>query len=131
MRGALLPDTRCRLLLVLALGVLAAGCDRAIPEPAAHAVPAAPPAVVLAPNRSAETTAASAYVAHAQTQTPDPAWLAAAREDPDPNVRRHALEAWAQHPGESLDPVTYALVDPDETVRARAQELVEESLARR
>jgi len=43
----------------------------------------------------------------------------------------HALEAWAQQPGESLDPATYALVDPDETVRARAQELVDEQLARR
>jgi len=57
--------------------------------------------------------------------------LAAAQEDPDPNVRMHALEAWAQQPGESLDPATYALVDPDETVRARAQELVDEQLARR
>jgi hypothetical protein len=85
---------------------------------------------VPAPARSAQT-AAAAYVERAQTQTPDPAWLAAAREDPDPNVRMHALEAWAQHPGESLDPATYALVDPDETVRARAQELVEETLARR
>jgi hypothetical protein len=66
-----------------------------------------------------------------QTQKPDPAWLAAAREDSDPNVRLHALNAWAQHPGESLDPATYALVDPDEAVRARAQELVEEQLARR
>ena len=81
----------------------------------------------------AQTTAASAfrYGERMQTQTPDDAWLAAAREDPDPNVRLHALGTWAQHPGESLDPVTYALVDPDETVRARAQELVEEQLARR
>jgi HEAT repeat protein len=63
--------------------------------------------------------------------TSDAAWLAAAREDPDPNVRRHALETWAKQPGESLDPVTYALVDPDETVRARAQALLEEALARR
>ena len=131
MRGALLPDPRCRLLFVLALGVLAAGCDRAIPEPSARAAPLARPAVVHASDRSAQTTAASAYGERAPTQTPDPAWLAAAREDPDPNVRRHALEAWAQHPGESLNPVTYALVDPDETVRARAQELVEERLARR
>ena len=61
----------------------------------------------------------------------DPAWLAAARDDPDPNVRLHALGTWAQYAGESLDPVTYALVDPDETVRARAQELMEEALARR
>jgi hypothetical protein len=127
----LLPDTRCRLLFVLALGVLAAGCDRAIPEPAARAAPAAPPMVAHTPDRSAQTTAASAYGERAQTQTPDPAWLAAAREDPDPNVRMHALEAWAQHPGESLDPVTYALVDSDEAVRTRAQELVEERLARR
>jgi len=132
-RGALLPDTRCRLLFALALGVLAAGCDRAIPEPSARAAPLARPAVAHAPERSSQTTAASAfrYDERMQPQTPDPTWLAAAREDPDPNMRRHALETWAQHPGESLDPATYALVDPDETVRARAQELVEEALARR
>lgn len=83
--------------------------------------------------RSAQTTAASAfrYGERTRTQTPDPAWLAAAREDPDPNVRLHALGAWAQHPGESLDPVTYALVDPDESVRARAQEVLEQELVRR
>ena len=120
-------------MFVLALGVLAAGCGRAIPEPSARAATRAAPAVAHAPERSAQTTAASAfrYGERAQTQTPDPAWLAAAREDPDPNVRLHALGTWAQHPGESLDPVTYALVDPDEAVRARAQELVEEALARR
>jgi hypothetical protein len=133
LRGALAPDARCRLLYVLALGVLAAGCDRATPEPAARVAPLAWPAVAHAPERLAHTTAAPTFRdgERAQTQTPDPAWLAAAREDPDPNVRMHALEAWAQHPGESLDPATYALVDPDETVRARAQELVEEQLARR
>lgn len=54
-----------------------------------------------------------------------------ARDDPDPNVRLHALEAWARHPGVSLDPATYALVDPDEAVRARAQELFEQELDRR
>jgi hypothetical protein len=111
--------------------VLVAGCGRAIPEPSARAAPLARPATAHAPDRSTQTTAASAYVARAQTQTPDDAWLAAAREDPDPNVRMHALEAWAQHPGESLDPATDALVDPDETVRTRAQELVEQELARR
>jgi hypothetical protein len=132
-RCALPPDTRCRLLYVLALGVLAAGCDRATLEPSVRAAPLARLAVVHAPERSGPTAAAPAfrYGERAQAQTPDAAWLAAAREDPDPNVRMHALEAWAQHPGESLDPATYALVDPDETVRARAQELVEEALARR
>jgi hypothetical protein len=38
---------------------------------------------------------------------------------------------WAQHPGDKFDPVTYGLVDPDESVRARAQELLEAVLARR
>ena len=87
--------------------------------------------VAHAPERLAQTTATSAFQYREPSQTPDDAWLAAAREDPDPNVRLHALGTWAQHPGESLDPVTYALVDPDETVRARAQELLEQELARR
>jgi hypothetical protein len=46
-------------------------------------------------------------------------------------VRIQALDAWARQPGASLDPVTYALVDPDASVRARAQEVLEEELARR
>lgn len=50
---------------------------------------------------------------------------------PDPAIRLYALEAWALDPGERLDPVTHALVDPDESVRARAQELLEEMLAQR
>jgi len=110
-----------------------AGCGRAIPEPSAPTAARAAPAVAHPPERLAKITAAPAfrYGERTQAQTPDPAWLAAAQEDPDPNVRLHALGTWAQHPGESLDPVTYALVDPDETVRARAQELLEEALARR
>jgi len=58
----------------------------------------------------------------------EPAWLTEARNDPDPHVRLQAIETWAINPGDSLDPVTYALVDPDETIRARAQELFEEAL---
>ena len=50
---------------------------------------------------------------------------------PDFQVRLQGLEAWAQHPGTTLDAVTYALVDPEESVRARAQEVFEEELARR
>jgi hypothetical protein len=53
-----------------------------------------------------------------------------AGSDLDPEGRLNALEAWRRDPGESLDPVTSALVDPDERVRARAQELFEEALAR-
>jgi hypothetical protein len=50
---------------------------------------------------------------------------------PDPQVRITALEEWAQHrAGDSVEPLTHALVDPDEQVRARAQALWEQALAR-
>lgn len=58
------------------------------------------------------------------------AWYAAAREHPDVSVRLQALDHWAQQPGESLDPVTYALVDGDEDVRARAQDVWAQQLTR-
>ena len=45
-------------------------------------------------------------------------------------VRLQALDQWAQQPGASLDPVTYALVDGDEAVRARAQDLYTQQLTR-
>jgi hypothetical protein len=57
-------------------------------------------------------------------------WFAEVREHPDVTVRLQALELWAQHPGDALDPVTYALVDEDEHVRARAQELWEQQVTR-
>ena len=48
---------------------------------------------------------------------------------PDPQARIAALEEWAvQREGPGVDPLTYALVDPDEGVRTRAQELFEEAL---
>jgi hypothetical protein len=69
---------------------------------------------------------------HAEpAETGQPPKLVAALNDPDPRVRIRALETWAKHPGEDLNPVTYALIDPDESVRARAQELLEAVLARR
>ena len=61
----------------------------------------------------------------------EPVWLTQVLKDPDPRMRLHAIETWAIKPGKTLDPVTYALVDPDETVRARAQELLEQELERR
>lgn len=57
-------------------------------------------------------------------------WYEAARESPDVSVRLQALETWAHRPGDSLDPVTYGLVDEDDTVRARAQTLYEQQLVR-
>jgi hypothetical protein len=57
-------------------------------------------------------------------------WYAEARESPDVPVRLQALEVWAQQPKEAIDPVTYALVDEDEQVRTRAQELYDQQLMR-
>ncbi|PYM31660.1 MAG: hypothetical protein DME15_16955 [Candidatus Rokuibacteriota bacterium] len=45
----------------------------------------------------------------------------------DSQVRITALEQWAQPGGDSLDPLTNAMVDPYEQVRARAQALWEEA----
>lgn len=55
-------------------------------------------------------------------------WFEAVRENPDTTVRLQALALWAEQPGEGIDPLTYALVDEDEQVRARAEELWEEQL---
>ena len=65
-----------------------------------------------------------------QTEDPPP-WLAELLQAPDPNVRIQGLDAWARQPTASLDLVTHALVDPDESVRARAQELFEQELVQR
>jgi hypothetical protein len=55
--------------------------------------------------------------------------VTAALQDPDPGVRLKALEEWAQHPGGySIDPLAQALVDPDESVRVRAQQLFDHAL---
>jgi HEAT repeat protein len=50
----------------------------------------------------------------------------------EPAVRIEALENWAAQGAETpLDPLTHALVDEDESVRARAQALVERVWAAR
>ncbi len=87
------------------------------------------------PGSSAHHTAAAT---HSPTDRPTPApgldpevfqqeawskWYEAARDSPEVSVRLQALETWAQQPGGSLDPITYGLVDQDESVRERAQEL--------
>lgn len=121
----MLADPTHRLLLVLTLVLILAGCGRSFPEQSVAAAARTTPAVQCARVNVSQATTASAAQYNERPQIQEPAWLAAARDDPDPNVRLDALETWAQNPGESLDPVTNALVDPDESVRTRAQELVE------
>ncbi len=92
------------------------------PAPDARVPPAAAPAIPSPSN--AQTPAEQAQRA-AREQ-----WFAELRESPDATVRLQALEHWAQQPGTGIDPLTHALVDEDEAVRARAEELYEQQLAR-
>ena len=103
----------------------------AAPAAAADQAAPAPPATHYE-RKTTEGLAAPRAPRSEQYQTEDSLpWLAEMLHASDPNVRIQALDAWARNPSTSLDPVTYALVDPDESVRARAQEVLEEELARR
>jgi hypothetical protein len=129
-------------LAALAAALVLQGCGKPSPgslnrppQPAAaRTAPADPLATRREVHRGGKTSerlpAAGAPVERYPTDDPPP-WLAELLHAPDPNVRLQALGAWARQPGASLDAVTYALVDPDESVRARAQEVLEQELARR
>jgi Domain of unknown function (DUF4124) len=71
------------------------------------------------------SAAAAAVVKPAAAQ---PVQRSATRDVSEPGARLQALEDWARGSRATLDPVTHALVDPDESVRARAQQLWEETL---
>jgi hypothetical protein len=86
-------------------------------SPAPAAAPAAPP-----PSNAPPPADQAQREAREQ-------WFAELRESPDATVRLQALEHWAQQPGTGIDPLTYALVDEDEAVRARADALDEQQLA--
>ncbi len=137
--------------IIAALTVTLPGCSGSGPPPMVFSVPAASPPVAIAASATAAPQPAPANASASnssdlfrkcidvsrcgaqsvdQPKAADADSLAAAREDPDPKVRLHALDVWAQRHSESLDPGTSALVDPDESVRARAQELLEQQLAR-
>lgn len=47
---------------------------------------------------------------------------------PDPRQRRHALERWARTLDASPDVAAMAMLDPDESIRERAQQLFEARL---
>lgn len=80
--------------------------------------PAARPASLAAPARSAEPRVA-------------PAWMAKDLDSPDVRVRLRALETWGQQaPTGAVDPLLLALEDEDERVQARALELIEQDWAR-
>jgi len=129
---------------ILAAALALEGCTKPSPAeldrsvqgvaaPVAASDQAAPP-LAAPPYESKSTEGLSARSAQRYEQYPteEPApWLAEMLHAPDANVRIQGLDAWARNPSTSLAPVTYALVDPDESVRARAQEVLEQELARR
>jgi hypothetical protein len=126
-----------------AAAIVLQGCDKSPPVTSGHSARESTSVGVaqtesrasrLSATRS-ETPATRSIVVDAPREPsqddPLPPWLAELFHDPNPNVRLQGLDAWARRPTTSLDPVTYALVDPDESVRARAQEILEQELARR
>jgi hypothetical protein len=61
-----------------------------------------------------------------------PEWMAQKLNSPKVRVRLKALETWAQSaPPGAVDPLILAFEDPDERVRARAQQLIEQDWARK
>ena len=140
--------------LVLLVGLSACGSPSpegpvsALPTGLAAAVPQAPPpdtrhtdashATRHAPEARVQTAASSVTPPPSDAQSiADQAqrearerWFTELRESPDAMVRLQALALWAQQPGTGIDPLPYALVDEDEDVRARAEALWEQQLAR-
>lgn len=129
-------DVVPRIAWAIALMLGLAACSRSAPDQSSSATPrkaaaAKHPIAQQAPTSAAKASIASVTQDRESIQASPPPWLAELLNDPDPQVRLQGLEAWARHPGETLDGVTNALVDPDESVRDRAQQLLEEALARR
>ena len=123
----------CRIACAVAVALGLGACDRSVSDQSSSATPPKAAAAKHAIARQVPTARASVtpMTQPAESDWVSPPWLAELLSSPDFQVRLQGLEAWAQHPGTTLDAVTYALVDPEESVRARAQEVFEEELARR
>jgi hypothetical protein len=61
----------------------------------------------------------------------EPEWVSKAEKDPNQRMRLNAIRAWAQHPTERLDAMLYSLADSDDSVRAQAQVLWQNTVLRR
>ncbi len=114
------------------------GCGPGLPEESSR-----PPTSQYGPGAAAVTTRASAEagVRHtmrptvAPTPNPDqtltvPDWMQRAVTHPDVNIRLQALDTWMeQGRSQGMGPVMAALNDPDERVRSRALQLIEQDWA--
>jgi hypothetical protein len=129
-RSTVISPARLALTLLLGLGVIA-GCGQPpTPTPNDEAMAGERRGRSSGPGETRPIVASRVAVRDEDSRD-DVLMSPGLHHHSEPVIRLYALEAWALDPGERLDPVTYALVDPDESVRARAQELLEEALARR
>jgi len=127
------PPTGALRPLVAVAALALAGCGNPTPETPRHATSMPTHADEMRMRASRLQVPSPAwYDQQAQTEL-FLAWYAAARDDPNLRPRLQMIENWVQHGqrDSSLDLLTNALVDPDEVVRTRAQELLEQELARR
>jgi hypothetical protein len=88
-------------------------------------IPASPPAIVPSASTSSLPTPPP------EQKLVVPEWIAAALKSPDVQVRLLALDRWVQQ-GQTgaVDPLMVALNDPDERVRTRALQLIEQDWVR-
>src|ERR1700730_10758094 len=122
------------LIAVTAIAIAACGAaTQDIPDHANSASVPTKPSTRIAASNSRINGPSPSWEDREQQTDAVLAWYQTVRDDPDPMVRLQVIERWTQQqaPDERLDLLTYALVDPDESVRARAQALWEEELARR
>jgi len=127
-RSTVISPARLALTLLLGLAVIA-GCGQP-PTPSDEAMAGESRGRSAGPGETRPNVASRVAVRDEDSRD-DVLMSPGLHHHSDPAIRLYALEAWALAPGERLDPVTHALVDPDESVRARAQELLEEALTRR
>jgi len=129
-----MPSCREAATLCIVLGVLTAplGCG----DPAATTRAPAPRAPAVSrplPGRQIESPSGASPNAWFPRDAAPPsepiATLALIVDEPDSLTRRVALEALARDWG-ALDGIAAAMVDPDESIRERAQELFDAALER-
>jgi hypothetical protein len=125
-----MSPSRLALMLLLGLAVIA-GCGQPpTPTPSGQAMAGERRGRSSGPGESRPNVASRVAVRDEESRD-DALMSPSLHHHSDPAIRLYALEAWALRPGPTLDPVTYALVDPDDSVRTRAQEILEEMLERR
>ena len=145
-RSAAVAFEPFRPLLAMALiATMLGGCDATdperLPDPRHIGLPGpttvalqgdVPPTPTLAAANASSVHAATSLAPNGPTTGNAQILMAPAYNSPlDVTSRLVALERWAQELNGPLDVVSAAMVDPDEGVRERAQQLFEEALAMR